>query len=144
MPNIDRCVDLYVTIRYGPIIIIIFCHLLHIYPGNIGTLFPLLMFSLWYLQMIGYTGRVRFFADYTISLSSLCRLLWRYWTTKMLSQVYVTECVSKIKTNLSIIFCSIYGAVCLQFTKFSCDDRDNMYLILLSSSNRKYEPLTIV
>ena len=33
---------------------IIFCHLLHIYPGNTGTLFPLLMFSLWYLQMIGY------------------------------------------------------------------------------------------
>ena len=33
---------------------IIFCHLLHIYPGNTGTLFPLLMLSLWYLQMIGY------------------------------------------------------------------------------------------
>ena len=33
---------------------IIFCHLLQIYPGNTGTLFPLLMFSLWYLQMIGY------------------------------------------------------------------------------------------
>ena len=29
-------------------------------------------------------GRVRLFADYTISLSSLCRLIWRHWTTKML------------------------------------------------------------
>ena len=54
---------------------IIFCHLLHIYPGNTGSLFPLLMFSLWYLQMIGYIGRVRLFADYTTSLSSLCRLI---------------------------------------------------------------------
>ena len=33
---------------------IIFCHLLHMYPGNTGTWFPLLIFSLWYLQMIGY------------------------------------------------------------------------------------------
>ena len=29
-------------------------------------------------------GRVRLFADYTISLSSLCRLIWRHWTNKML------------------------------------------------------------
>ena len=123
---------------------IIFCHLLHIYPGNTGTLFPLLMFSLWYLQMIGYFGRVRLFADYTISLSSLCRLIWMHWTTKMLSQIYAVECVSKIKTILSIIFCSIYGAVCLQFTQFSCDGRENVYFILLSSSNRKYESLTMV
>ena len=29
-------------------------------------------------------GRVRLYADYTISLSSLCRHIWRHWTTKML------------------------------------------------------------
>ena len=29
-------------------------------------------------------GRVRLFADYTIPLSLLCRLIWRHWTTKML------------------------------------------------------------
>ena len=46
---------------------IIFCHLLHIYPGNTGTLFPLLMFSLWYLQMIGYIMACR-------SCSFVCRL----------------------------------------------------------------------
>ena len=33
---------------------IIFCHLLHIYPGNTGTLFLLLMFRVGYLQTIGY------------------------------------------------------------------------------------------
>ena len=52
--------------------------------------------------------------------------------------------VSKIKTILSIIFCSIYGAVCLQFTQLSCDYHENVYFILLSSSNQKYESLTIV
>ena len=116
----------------------------YIYPGNTGTLFPLLMFSLWYLQIIGYIGCVRLFADYDISLSSLCRLIWRHWTTKILSQLYNAECVSKIETILSIIFCSLFGAVCLQFTQLSCDDRENVYFILLSSSNRKYESLTIV
>ena len=88
-------------------------------------------------------GRVRLFADYTISLSSLCRLIWRHWTNKML-QVYAAECVSKIETILAIIFHSIYGAVCLQLTQFACHDCENVYFILLSSSNRKYESLTIV
>ena len=63
----------------------------------------------------------------------------------MLSQVYAADCVSKIKTLLSIIFCSLYGAVCLQFTQYSYDDHENVYFILSSSSsNRKYESLTIV
>ena len=52
--------------------------------------------------------------------------------------------VSKIKTILSIIFYPIYGAVCLQLTQFSCDECEKVYLILLSSSNWKYDSLTIV
>ena len=59
-------------------------------------------------------------------------------------QVYAAESVSKIKAILSIIYYSIYGALCLQITQLSCDDRENMYVILLSSSNRKYKPLTVV
>ena len=88
-------------------------------------------------------GHVRLFADYIISLSSLCRLTWRHWTNKMLGR-YMLPSVSKIETILSIIFHSLYGAVCLQLTQFSWDDRENVYFILLSSSNRKYETLTIV
>ena len=38
----------------------------------------------------------------------------------------------QIKTILTIILYSIYGAVCIQFTQFSCDDRENVYFILLS------------
>ena len=38
-------------------------------------------------------GRVRLFADYTISLSSLCRLIWRHWTTKCLSGIWCRVCV---------------------------------------------------
>ena len=58
-------------------------------------------------------------------------------------QVYAVERVSKIKTILSIIFYSIFGAVGLQLTKLSIDDRENVFSIWLSSSNRKYESLNI-
>ena len=38
-------------------------------------------------------GRVRLFADYIISLSSLCKLIWRHWTTKCLSGICCRVCV---------------------------------------------------
>ena len=46
---------------------IIFCHLLHLYPGKTGTLFPFLMFSLWFLQTSVYIMACR-------SCSFVCRL----------------------------------------------------------------------
>ena len=108
----------------------LFCLLLHIYLGNTGTLFQLFVFSLLMISLcickrsdtLWPAGRVRLFADYTISLSSLCRLIWRHWTDKMLA---------KIETILAIIFHSIYGAVCLQLTQFACHDCENVYFILL-------------
>ena len=54
-----------------------------IHPGITETLFALLKCSLLYLLMRP-VGRVRLFPNYTISLSSLCRLIGRHWTTKML------------------------------------------------------------
>ena len=66
---------------------------------------------------------------------------------KRLSDIFV-ECVSKIKHILSVIYYTICGAVCFQFTHFSCVDWGNIYIyicfVLLSSSNRKYELLPIV
>ena len=62
-----------------------------------------------------------FLVDYIELLKAL-----NYWNA---SQVYAAECVSKIKTILSIIFYSIYGAVCLQLTQFYCGDRENVYFI---------------
>ena len=67
--------------------------------------------------------RVRLFTSYTISLSSFCRLIWRHWTTKML--VSVAECISKVQSILSTIFYLIY----LQLTQFTCDHRENVYII---------------
>ena len=39
------------------------------------------------------------------------------------------ECVSKIKHILSVIHCTICGAVCFQFTHFLCDDWENIYTL---------------
>ena len=60
---------------------------------------------------------------------------------KCLSGTFCLECVSKIKTILSIICQAIYGAVCIQLTHFSSDDCENTCpFLLLSSLNRKYDP----
>ena len=143
--HLSHCCHIFLWLCVWDGCTIIFSHLLHIYPGSPGALFPILMFSLWYLQMIGYLvacgsclclqttpSHYHHYADLSegIELLKCC-------------QVYAAECVSKIKTILSIIFYSIW-AVCLQLTQFSCDDHDNVYFILLSSSNRKYESLNIV
>ena len=76
---------------------IIFCHLLHIRSGKNRKLFSLLLCSLWWVQIFGYVLACRsysFVVQYTISLSSLCKLIWRHWTYKMpvryiLSNVWV-------------------------------------------------------
>ena len=42
---------------------------------------------------------------------------------------YFVECVSQIKHIISVIHYRICGAVCLQFTHFSCDDWENIYTL---------------
>ena len=68
------------------------------------------------------------FVQNIISLSSLCKLTWRHWTYKM-SLRYISECVSKIKHILSVIYYTICGAVFFQSTHFSCDDWENIYTL---------------
>ena len=63
------------------------------------------------------------------------------WNT---CEIYFVECVSKIKHIFSVIHYTIYGAMCFQFTHFPCDDWENIHFVLLSSSNRQYELLSIV
>ena len=78
------------------------------------------------MQIIRYvlSWRSYSFVHYTISLSSLCKLIWRHWT----SQIYFVECESKIRHILSDIHYTIRGAVCFQFTHFPCD-WENIYTL---------------
>ena len=61
-----------------------------------------------------------------------------------MSARYILPSVSKIEHIPLVIHYSIYGAVCFQFTQFPRDGWENILFVLLSSSNRKYELLSIV
>ena len=74
------------------------------------------------MSTLWHDGRIRLFAHYTTSLSSLCIRIWSYWTSKML----LSDCVSKIKSILSVIVHAIFGSVCVQLTHSSYDDFGNM------------------
>ena len=95
----------------------IFCHLLHIYLGDTGNLFQLLMllmFSLWYLQMIGYIMACR-------SCSFVCRLHHHYHNyadlsegielIKFLSGTCCRVCVKDWGNSLEYLSYNILGCV---------------------------------
>ena len=54
-------------------------------------------------------GRVRFFADYTVSLSSLCRLIWRHWTTKMLVRYMMSSVCLRLRQFSQLSFIQYMG-----------------------------------
>ena len=70
-------------------------------------------FVFWWVQIVGYVLACRLysiFAHYTISLASLCKLIWKHWTYKMPVR-YILSSVSKIEYIISVIHYTIYGAV---------------------------------
>ena len=126
---------------------IIFCHLLHIHSGKTGILFSLLLCRLWWVQIFGYVLACRSCSFVCTLHHLIITIVQTYLRTLNLwnaCQIYFVECVSKIKYIFSVIHYAVYGAVCFQFTHFPCDDWDNIHFVLLSSSNRKYELLSIV
>ena len=54
-------------------------------------------------------GRVRLFADYTISLSTLCRLIWRHWTTKMLVRYMMPSVCQRFRQFSQLSFIQYMG-----------------------------------
>ena len=115
--------------------------------GKTGNLFSLLLCSLWWVQIFGYiwlADRTRLFVQYTISLSSLCKLIWRHWNYKMplryiLSSVWVRLIIF---SPLSIIQ---YVGLYVFSLPISLVMIDRIYIyFVLSSSNRNYELLPIV
>ena len=98
-----------------------------------------------YSDTFWLADRTRLFVQYTISSSSsLCKLIWRHWTYKMpviyfLSSVWVRL---SIISPLSIIQ---YLGLYVFSLPISVVMIESIYFVLLSSSsNRKYELLPIV
>ena len=56
-------------------------------------------------------GLVRLFANYTISLSSLCRLIWRHWTTRMLVMYMMPSVCLRLRQFSQLFLFNICGCV---------------------------------
>ena len=54
-------------------------------------------------------GRVRLFPDCTISLSSLCRPIWRHWTTKMLVRYMLPSVCLRLRRFSQLSFIQYTG-----------------------------------
>ena len=87
-------------------------HVYYIYiPGKLG-----LCFHFWCsvydfckrADTLWPVGRVRLFADYTISLSSLCRLIWRHWT-KMLARYMLPSVCLRLRQFSQLSFIQYMG-----------------------------------
>ena len=96
-----------------------------------------------YSDTFWFADHTRFFVQYTISLSSLCKLIWRHWTYKMpdryiLSSVWVRLSIFSPLSIIQYVGCmfSVYPFLLWWL-------REYIYFVLLSS-NRKYELLPIV
>ena len=100
-----------------------------------------------YSDTFWLADRTRLFVQYTILLSSLCKLIWRHWTYEMpvgyiLSAVWA---ILSIFSPLSIIqYVGLYVFSVNLFTLWWLREYIYIYFVLLSSSNRKYELLPIV
>ena len=54
-------------------------------------------------------GRVRLFADYTIPLSSLCRLIWRHWDNKSLVRYMLPNVCLRMRQFSQLFFIQYMG-----------------------------------
>ena len=59
--------------------------------------------------LYGLSGRVRLFEDHTISLSSLCRLIWRHWTNKMLVRYRLPSVCLRLRLFSQLSFIQYMG-----------------------------------
>ena len=81
-----------------------------------------------YSDTLWLADHTHLFVQYTISLSSLCKLIWRHWTYKMPVR-YILSSVWVILSIISVIHYTRCGAMCFQFIHFPCDDWENIYTL---------------
>ena len=81
---------------------------------------------------------------YTISLSSLCKLIWGHWFIKCLSDIFCRVCEQDKAYSLSYQLYNMWGCVFSFYPFPLLWLREYIYFVLLSSSNWKYELLPIV
>ena len=85
-------------------------------------------------DIIWPAGRVHSFADYTISLSSLCRPTWRHWTTKVLVRYMLPSVCLRLK-QLSQLSFILYMGLCV----FSLPNSPVMIVRMCTSSYHHHQ-----
>ena len=98
-----------------------------------------------YSDTFWLADRTRLFVQCTISLSPLCKLIWRHWTYKMpvryiLSSVWVRLSIFSLLSIIQYVGLYVFSLP----ISLVMIERIYIYFVLLSSSNRKYELLPIV
>ena len=129
---------------------IIFCHLLHIGSGKTGNLFSLLLWSLWWVQILGYLLACRSYS-FVCTIHHLIIIIVQTYLKALNLKMPVRCILSSMWVRLSIFFpLSIIQYVGLYGFSLPISlvivERIYIYIyfVLLSSSNRKYELLPIV
>ena len=114
----------------------------HVYAGKAE-------FSLLYVHKLSSKfrpgGRIRLFAHYTSSLSSLYRCMWRYWTSKMLARHVLLNMWRKLSQFSQLSFMEniwIYGASCIQHTHFLTIVRILVFYLIIIIVKSKFDPLS--
>ena len=132
--NLSHCYHIFPWSCVWDVCYIIFCHILHIHSGKTGILFSSSLCSLWWVQIIGYFMACRSYS-FVCTLHHLIIIIvpTYLWTLNLwnVCQIYFVECVSKIEHILLVIYYSIYGAVCFQFTQSPRDGWENILLCLI-------------
>ena len=111
---------------------IIFCHLLHICSGELWICFHYycaVYDECKYSDTFWLADRTRLFVQYTISLSSLCKLIWRHWTYKMPVRYILSSVWARLSIFSLLSIIQYVGLYVLQLTHFSCDDWENLYTL---------------
>ena len=82
-----------------------------------------------YSDMFWLADLTLLFVQYTILLSSLCKLIWRHWTYKMPVRYILSSVWVRLSIFSLLYYYKIGGAIYFQFTHFSCDDWENIYTL---------------
>ena len=80
---------------------------------------------------------------YTISLSSLCKLIWGHWTYIVSVRYFLSSMWVRLSIFSQLSIIKSMG-LCVFSLSISLGEMERIHFVLLLSSNRKYELISIV
>ena len=112
-PEVSTFLMIVINFRSYVCEVVIYNHILSHLQSHSFTCYIHIPISWW------PAGRVRVFAHYIISVSSLYRLVWRYWSPKVVVRHMMSNVCLRLSQPSQLSFVQYNRAVCLQLTQFS-------------------------